>query len=370
MRLAIDVRPLLDEAPSGVVTYTNELVRAMLRVAPGHDYHVFYNSWRSAQLPTFSPEITVHAFHYPNKALSMSQFSVGYPRWDRWLAADCFFAPSLRLMPLTGTVPLVATAHDVSFEYFPEFLTWRRRLWHRMMQPRSLYRLADHVIAVSHTTARDVSTLYDIPADKISVVHSGVTADEATPSLTAQNHVRAKYNLPTRFILAMGTMEPRKNIASVVRAYEAIASRVPHDLVIAGPPGWLMKEPQELIAHSVVHARVHRPGVIAEADKAAVLAAADVFVYPSFYEGFGFPPLEALLAGTPVITSYNSALPEVVGEWATLIDPYQPGELAAVLDELLHDLPKVDPEVRRRIREKYSWDRAARATLRVMEKVV
>ena len=131
-----------------------------------------------------------------------------------------------------------------------------------------------------------------------------------------------------------------------------------------------MGEIDEVFNNSRMKSRIHLIGFVSEEDKWELYKLADLFVYPSLYEGFGFPPLEALMSGTPVITSNNSSLPEVVGEWATLIDPFDTAELALVMKELLNDLPEVEESVSRAIKEKYSWDRAARETLEVIEGVV
>ncbi len=144
---------------------------------------------------------------------------------------------------------------------------------------------------------------------------------------------------------------------------------VDHDLVIAGESGWKQHEVYRLLASGSAPRRIRMLGFIPEEEKYALYAAADLFVYPSFYEGFGFPPLEALLAGTPVITSFNSALPEVVGQWATLVDPYDTSQLAAVMLELLREPARVSADIRSAIRQQYSWQEAAKKTLQVIESV-
>jgi len=159
-------------------------------------------------------------------------------------------------------------------------------------------------------------------------------------------------------------------VVSIIRAFSAIAHSIPHHLLIAGSPGWLMSPVASAIAESPNRARIHSIGVVPEEDKPALYAHADVFVYPSFYEGFGFPPLEALSLGTPVITSYNSSLPEIVGKWSALTDPYDPAELAGVLMQTLRSADRVPLIVRREIEAQYSWDRVAKDTLAVLEKVV
>lgn len=366
MDIAIDVRSLMEGRRSGVEVYTIELIQALLRIAPQHTLHLFYNSYRPVTLPTFTGRYTVHAFHYPNKVFNVSQLA-GWPRWDTLVPADCLLVPNMRLVPRQASTPLVVTAHDLSFERFPEFYSSRRRLWHKLMRPRSLMQQATHIIAVSAATARDITELYGIPADKISVIPSGVPTESTVPRPATS--IQQRFNLPARFVLYLGTLEPRKNIPSLIRAFSAIAERIPHHLVIAGTPGWLMQEIIKATAASPVSKRIHLVGFVSEQEKAALYASADLFVYPSFYEGFGFPPLEALLHGTPVITSNNSSLPEVVGEWATLVDPYQPAELAAVMTEVLQRPERVPVVVQHDIRQRYSWDRTAAQTLTILEQL-
>lgn len=369
MRIAIDIRSLIDGRVSGVEEYTTNIIHALQRVGPHHEYHLFYNATRRVALPEFSGS-TIHAFRYPNTLFNVAQWGWGWPRWDTLLPADCFFVPSLRLVPLSARMPLVTTVHDLSFERFPYFFSWRRRLWHGMMRPRHLLHHSDHLIAVSGSTARDIASLYHISRQKITVIYSGVPHVPPVTSPTHIQQVRQRYHLPARFILYFGTLEPRKNIPSTIRAFSAIAHRIPHHLVIAGARGWLTDAMDAAVANSLVSRRIHLTGFVDPADKMALYALADLFVYPSFYEGFGFPPLEALLAGTPVITSYTSSLPEIVGRWALLVNPADPGELAAVMLEALQHPLEVTPTIQREIHERYSWDKAARATLAVLEKAV
>ncbi len=139
---------------------------------------------------------------------------------------------------------------------------------------------------------------------------------------------------------------------------------------MAGEAGWLEKEILEAYYASPHRERIHRLGFIPEEDKAPLFAAAGVFVYPSFYEGFGFPPLEALAVGTPVITSFNSVLPEIVGQWATLVDPYRTAQLSGATYESSIEPQRIPAEVVQAVRREFSWDVAARKTLHVLESVV
>lgn len=368
MKIAIDVRSLMEGRFSGVEQYTMQIIRGLLRVAPREEYHLFYNAAKEVLLPDFYGDVAVHGFRYPNKLFNVSQWLFSYPKWDELVPADVVFVPNSRLVPIKVQTPLVVVAHDLSFEKFPEFLDSRRRIWHVMMNPRHLMKRADHIIAVSEHTKHDVMSLYGIPEERITVIHSGI-AHQGMPAQKDIQRVREKYQLPKKFVLYIGAHEPRKNIPTLVRAWRAIAGSIPQDLVLAGERGWRRGQLSKTLAQGQSQDRVHELGFIPELDKAALYAAADLFVYPSFYEGFGFPPLEALMAGTPVVTSFNSALSEVVGEWATMIDPYNGGELAGVMKELLSDLPEVTEKTQQEIRERYSWDTAALQTLRVLEEV-
>ncbi|MDP3996946.1 MAG: glycosyltransferase family 1 protein [Candidatus Andersenbacteria bacterium] len=369
-KIAIDVRSLMEGRHSGVEEYTSQIIRAMLEVPGDNKYEVFYNAWSPVELPYLGEDIERAVFKYPNKLFNASQYVLNWPRWDGLITADCFFVPNARPLPVSARTPYVVTVHDLSFERFPEFYSRQRRLWHRYVQPRKLLRNADHIIAVSAAAARDVTDIYGLDAAKVTVIHSGTPDWKEPPSREEIDRVREKYGLPRRYVLFLGTFEPRKNIIGVVRSYTAIADSVEQDLVIAGSRGWLMGPIQAAVRQSSARARIKVMGFVEEEDKQCLYAGADLFVYPSFYEGFGFPPLEALLAGTPVVTSFNSSLPEVVGDWATLVDPANAAEIAVVLRELLNDLPEVTSQQREEIRNRYSWGNAARETIEVMESVL
>lgn len=372
MHIAIDVRSLMGTRHSGVEEYTTQIIRAMSLVAPLHTYHLFYNNAKPVHLPAFRENVVVHPFRYPNKVFNALQWLFRAPRWDKMLKQhiDVVFVPNPRLVPLSYNVPLVTVAHDVSFERFPEFLTLRRRLWHAFMRPRELMQRSDHIIAVSEHTKRDLVDVYGMNSNGVSVVYPGVRSEEPRVRPLDVQRVLTKYNLPSRFVLFVGTMEPRKNIGGVISAFSAVANRISQDLVIAGEQGWKMRRLVSEVAASPYADRIHVIGFVAEEDKNALYAAADLFVYPSFYEGFGFPPLEAMLAGTPAVVSFNSSLPEVVGQWATLIDPYNTPQMAAVLEELLVSPARVPARVQQEIRAKYSWEQAGRETVKILESVV
>jgi len=292
---------------------------------------------------------------------------------------DIFFLPNLNFVAVTDKAKLIVTAHDLSFEAFPETFSWKRRFWHFFINFRRLVLSADKVIAVSQSTKNDLMMRYNVPEKSIAVISSGIGEQFRVMSRNDDKliSVQKKYYLPYKFILSLETFEPRKNILSLIKSYEAL-QRLGHPvfdkyaLVIAGACGWKYGEIFKAIANSPYKKKIVLPGFIVDEDKPALYNLASVFVYPSLYEGFGFPPLEAMASGTPVITSHSSSLPEVVGEAGILIDPYQPEELFQALQQVL-----LDQEFANLLQKKgterasfFSWDKTAQSTYEIFEAVL
>ncbi len=369
----MDLRCLMDGRRTGVEEYTLGILREMIRASPSDTFVLFANSRKPMRLPSFdAPNVELRTFRYPNKLFNLSLKLVHAPRLDALVGGvDVFFVPSIRLAPVRMPCPLVLTVHDLSFVRHPEFFSWGRRLWHTFMEPRRLAQRADAVIAVSLATADDVAALYAVPASRISVIPSGIPMAYAPGSaaLDAQD-CRRRYQLPEQFLLYLGTLEPRKNLDALLGAYTRVRTAgLPHALVLAGVRGWVDKGFFTRIRQHPYRDDIILTGFVDDADKPMVYQLADLFVYPSFYEGFGFPPLEALASGTPVVTSFNSAIPEIVGRWATLVNPYDPEEIAMVVVDRLRHPARVPEHISAEIRTRYTWERAAQETLRVLRTV-
>jgi alpha-1,3-rhamnosyl/mannosyltransferase len=224
-----------------------------------------------------------------------------------------------------------------------------------------LARGADRLIAVSAATRDDAVKVLKLPPEKIDVIHSGIAAAFFDPPADAIESVRTRHGLKRPFILFVGTIEPRKNLDTLMDAYEALGTdlREEFELVIAGPPGW---------ASAATLARVRQArylGYVPEVDLAPLTAAATVFAYPSLYEGFGFPVAQAMAGGVPVLTSNVSSLPEIAGDTAILIDPHSATEIRAGLERLLLS-PSLRKDLaargRARARE-FTWERCAARSL-------
>lgn len=377
MRIGIDIRCLAEGKRTGVEEYTIALLQELFERDRENEYVLFFNAWRRTE-PDFSwvaryPKVTIRTFHIPNKLLNLSLWYFAWPKLDRLIGGtDIFFLPNLNFAAVSRRTKLVITAHDLSFELFPETFSWKQRFWHYLIDFRGLIKQAHRVIAVSSSTKQDLITEYRVPEKKISVIKSGIDKRFLPMDRNDAELIRIKerYHLPYRFILYLGTFEPRKNILALVRAYEALMhtggpALEKYELVLAGTTGWKCQELLAACETSPYRDKIHLTGFIADLDKVGLYNLASVFVYPSFYEGFGFPPLEAMACGIPVITSHSSSLPEVVGKAGIAIDPYQPDELYQALKSVLGQ-----PELARALEQsgtkqakRFSWSEAALNTL-------
>jgi glycosyltransferase involved in cell wall biosynthesis len=264
-------------------------------------------------------------------------------------------------LPLRCQLPQVVTVHDLTLITHPE--------WHEAGKVRyfgwALRRAvgaATGVLCVSATTARDLAERLDVAPETIQVTPLGTDLRPASEAAVAD--LRGRLGLEGPYLLGLGTVEPRKDLPTLVRAFAGLAGELPHRLVLAGLSGWGSRALADAVAASGVADRVLRTGYLPEADKAALLTGADVFAYPSRYEGFGLPVLEAMACGTPVVTTTGGSLPEVAGDAALLVEPGDADGLAAALAKLA-----ADPAARRSAAARgqaraatFSWERCAAQT--------
>ena len=286
----------------------------------------------------------------------------------------------LDLLHVTYTLPpflrcrTVVTVHDISYAFFPQAFSRRDRLLLSVAVPSSMRR-ADRVITVSESARRDIIRHYRIAEHKIVAIPEAAE-EHFTPIRACDDlaRVRTRYQLPERYILAVGNLQPRKNLRRLIEAFAFLkgAERVPQRLVLVGKGLWRESEIFDDIRARGLEGEIIATGYVPDADLPALYSAADVFVYPSLYEGFGLPPLEAMACGTPVIASTASSLPEVVGDAALLVDPLHTGELVMALrrvltDGALHQHLASAGVVRA---AHFSWAETARRTLAVYHDVL
>jgi glycosyltransferase involved in cell wall biosynthesis len=326
----------------GIGRYTRELVDALARSADAEAFQVTLVVARDApryRLPALPPGWNVRVLPLPERWLTILWHRLHLPLWvDAWAGSfDIFHAPDFVLPPLRRASGLV-TVHDLSFITYPEGAVPELRQWLSHEVPRSIAR-ARHVLADSESTRRDLGSRLGVDPARITVVGAGVEArfrPVVAPDILAA--VRRRYGLPERFILGLGTLEPRKNFDGLIRAFDRIQADAPDlHLVIVGGKGWLNEPIFQAAAASPAAGRVHLAGFVADEDLPALYSLARLFAYPSHYEGFGIPMLEAMACGTPVVAADNSSLPEVAGDAALLIRSTDEAALAAAMLRLHRD---------------------------------
>lgn len=375
MNIGIDIRPLMTAPRTGVGEYTYELLDAIFKIDRHNRYFLLYNSWNdvSENIPKWEYEnVKILAKRMPNKLYNGSMRLFGRPRLDAISTGlDIFFAPNLNFISLSSRTKFILTVHDLSFHFFPEFSTGKQFWWHKIVAPQKQCERANLILAPSENTGRDIVDYYGISPEKIKVIYPGIKPINNEQLAIAGGEVKKKYDLPDEYILFLGTVEPRKNIIGLIEAFElfSLSAAQNYALVIAGAPGWKNAEIFTRAKNSKVADKIKFVGFIEAKDKPALYAAAQMFVYPSFYEGFGFPVLEAMLAGTPVITSNRSSLPEVAGSAACLIDPVRPEQIALAMSELATkpNLRNWHIEKGRAQTKKFTWEKAAKEWLEIIK---
>lgn len=380
MKIGIDIRCLVEGKRTGVEEYTLSLLSNLFEIDKKNEYVLFLNSFGRPRID-FSffekyKNVKIKQFGYPNKLLNFCFWYLNWPKVDRMLGSiDLFFMPNINFVALSRKCNLIVTIHDLSFEIFKETFSIKRRLWHFFVSPKKLCMRADNIIAISDSTKNDLQTIYKIPSEKICRIYNGTSEEFAEYDRNDKKliEVKEKYHLPFSFIFYLGTIEPRKNIIAIVRAFDQLKSTnhpqlEKYKLVIAGAKGWKVEQILNEMRGAQYNKDIIYTNQITNEDKPAVYNLASLFVYPSFFEGFGLPVLEAMKCRIPVITSNTSSLPEVVGDSALMIDPDRPDELYRAMQEMLlnKELANTLSEKQRWQAFKFNWKNCARQFLSVM----
>jgi glycosyltransferase involved in cell wall biosynthesis len=349
---------------SGVVRYTDQLVRA-LGAMLGSDLTVFLT--RAPDGLDGLPVARLRApFPTPNEYVRAFWEQAIVPIEVARLRPDVYHSPNY-ILPLALGCPTVVTIHDLF--YLDGSLHRLRSHLYLSLLANMAIRRASRVICVSAYTRDQLVQRFPDASGKVRVVGEGVDARFRPPSQAAMESLRERLGICEPFVLFVGTGEPRKNLVRLIKAFERAVTRAgaPHHLIVAGAQGWKDGPIRSAYETSGVRDRIHMVGYLSDEDLPAAYGAADVFAYPSQAEGFGLPALEAMACGTAVLTSNSSAIPEVVGDSALLIDPLDEEDLARGLERLL-----CDPKERRALGEAgirraagFSWDRVAAQTMAV-----
>ncbi|MCG2768156.1 MAG: glycosyltransferase family 4 protein [Anaerolineae bacterium] len=367
MRIGIDAR-LVHYQQAGITQYTLRLLQGLAQIE-GEDEFVVLQNYRVRE-----PYVEHKRF------LRSPCYTPSHHRLESCLLAlellplglDVFHSPDF-IPPRKFRYKSVITVHDLNFLVYPHFLTSEAARYYGQID--QAVRRADRIIAVSESTRRDIVRLMGTPESKISVIYEGANPifrclenkEELRESL------RRKYGIQEDFILFVSTIEPRKNIPTLVRAFRQLLDDYHLDvsLVLAGREGWRFDEVFNTIEELKLEDRVFCLGRVPTADLVWLYNTAKVFAFPSFYEGFGLPPLEAMACGTPVVASNVSSLPEVVGDAGLLVDPQEVDELTVALWRLMSDEELREDLIEKGLRRAstFSYEKMARETLAVYHRL-
>jgi glycosyltransferase involved in cell wall biosynthesis len=346
MNIGIDYTAAVRQQ-AGIGRYTRNLIRAVAELDGDNHYTLFVaGGWGQGDgLGPWPANFRVRSVPLSDRWLHILWQRMRLPLPVQVVTGrlDLFHSPDF-VLPPTGHTPALLTVHDLSFLRVPEFFVPGFRDYLEKAVSRAVRR-ARHILADSHSTRRDLIELLQVEPERVTVIYPGVEprfSPVRDTELLAR--VRGRYDLPPRFVLGLGTLQPRKNFEGLVDAFGRLLAGRGDDpscadlhLVIAGGKGWMFQELLTRVQRSGLADRVRFVGFVDDADLPALYSLARAFAFPSWYEGFGLPVLEAMACGVPVVAADNSSLPEVVGQAGLLVDAGDPEALAGALAGLLSD---------------------------------
>jgi len=367
MRIGIDCRTIQEPEPAGTAHYTKELVRALLEIDSDNEYFLFFGQEKN--IPEEFKRPNAKIIILPPKSLPFISSHWQFSRTLKQCRLDIFHAPA-NTLPVGYNGASILTIHDLAIyqnsEWFP-----KQTFSTNFLVPRSLA-MAKKIIVPSESTKQDLQKIFRAPEEKIKVIYEGVRTEE--PSENAKNSTLEKFNLPEKnYFLFLGTIEPRKNLIALIAAYKILLQKNPDApiLVLAGGKGWKNDDIFEAIKKRSLENKIKCLGYVSNEEKFALMKSALAFVYPSLYEGFGLPILEAMSLGAPVITSRISSIPEITGDSALLIDPNNDGEIASALEKLWKDENLRNDFINKGKHQsaKFSWIKTAEQTLQTYKEI-
>lgn len=371
MHIGIDASRLAVAMPTGTERYSYELIGALARLERHHRWTLYTNGV-PARLPPLGTNVQLRSLSFPRlwTYIRLSAEMATHP-------PDVLFVPA-HVIPPCHPPRSIVTIHDLGYLAYPEAHPFARRLELHFTTWWSV-RAASHIIAVSHATRADLIACYRVPPRNITVIHHGISSHFRPiddPTTIAAIKARYHINPHDNYLLALGTVHPRKNLARLIDAFAHYVQRHRRQtgqfprvqLVIAGKLGWLTNIIAQRAARADIADHVRFAGYVADEDLPGLLSGATALLFPSLYEGFGFPVLEALACGTPVLTSTTASLPEVAGDVALLVNPHDTIAIADGIAELVDDSAQRAQlqEAGLRHAARFTWERCAQETLGVL----
>ena len=369
MRVCIDGQSAVAQR-AGVGRYTKLLVQHLGPLAGEDALELFYFDFRRRGARLGTESVRHKAVHWvPGRVVQAAWKRIGWPPFDVFAGpADVYHFPNFTLPPLRQGASVV-TIHDLGFMRFPEFAE-EKNLRYLSATIRNTVSRADAIITVSRFCADEVAELLQVNRERLFPIHHGIAADFAAPGAATVQHVREALGLDRPYLLTVGTLEPRKNVPFLIDVFEKLET-FDGDLVIAGMPGWKYEPILERMRTSTRARNIRYVRYVSDEQLPALYAGAELFVFSSFYEGFGFPPLEAMAADAPVVSSSGGSLGEVLGDGARVVDGFDVDEWVEALRAALADTEWRRQTVQRGRAQaaQYRWERTARETWAVYRSV-
>lgn len=387
LRIGVDIRGLLTGKISGVEQYAIQILRHILAIDHTNTYVLFYVAYkdRDVQFENLvqrypflkANNIEVKTLKWPDAPLLLhATFKpLNWPKADLICGGlDVMFMPSPQLLPLSRRCAKVTTFHDLIFMIHPEFFTLSSRIWQWQMSYGYEARTSDIVISVSENTKKDILRFTPAKAENIEVVMEGVGQEYFENHSHLFPQLKERFSLPDKYVYFVGSLEPRKNLSTLIRAISHLNNTQSDTikLVISGQKSWLFEDVYQLIEELGMQENIIFTGPVTESEKITLLQAAQVFVFPSVYEGFGLMILEAFATQTPVVISNNSSLPEVAGDGALVVPTFDHLAMAEAVQQIISD-----PILKNRLithglarARELSWEQAAQKTLDILKRAV
>lgn len=361
---------------AGVGGYTKSLLNALFEIDKENEYVLLSSGTKTPPSPSLVRRGITHLhIPLPNKLLNLRTLLLRHPtiNWRVREAVDLIFLPNLAIAQLPEDIPTVLTLHDFSWKLYPDFFSRKMQLWHKATRPSELIAGSRSIIVPSLSSKRDCERLFATPHDKTHVIPNGVSTNFSDKMRASDHGVRSRLKLPKCFVLFVGTIEPRKNLLALIEGVKEYRERTNDDLhlVIAGEWGWRSHNVRRRLWKRDTYGWIHQLGYVDSCDLPALYRSAMATAFPSIYEGFGLPILESMASGTPIITSYTSSMPEVGGDAAIYIDPYNSRDICEAMRGLMGS-SSLQKQLRDRGIERareFTWEKAARETLEVFKSV-
>ncbi|MBN1400756.1 MAG: glycosyltransferase family 4 protein [Anaerolineae bacterium] len=337
MRIGIDYTSAVRQR-AGIGRYTRGLIRTLAQI-DGDNQYILFSAGRGPEVELWPPNFSLRTLPISDRHLAMVWQRLRLPLPVEWVTGriDILHSPDFVLPPVRRAAT-VLTVHDLSFMRHPECSSPALLRYLMRSVPHSIRR-ADVLLADSKSTRADLIDLMKVPGDRIQVLYPAVETRFTPAEEAGDARILGHYGIRKPYILALGTLQPRKNFARLIRAFATLVQgrRLPHQLVIGGARGWLYDEIEQALNEAALGDAIRLIGYVDEAHLPGLYRGADVFAFPSLYEGFGIPILEAMACGTPVVTSAVSSMPEAAGEAALLVSPEDTAALAEALWRLIDE---------------------------------